>query len=162
LWSGGDPELKLVVLAHGPRFDAPFSERLREFLRETVQREHAFRLNGVDEAQQVRKIRVIGKRERSIALITIDRSGIGGPTRDHSRAPLWDLAYEKGVTRLRWTDHHMSGDFVVREITIRWEGDPELLVNARELEGLRVQHYRKFRRGETTQQLLALAEAVAE
>src|SRR5690606_3864235 len=53
-------------------------------------------------------------------------------------------------------------ELVVREIPVRWETNAKLFVDAREFEGFRVQHYRKLRGGQSTEQFLALSQAVTK
>ncbi len=56
----------------------------------------------------------------------------------------------------------MAGDRFRSELAIGREGDPERFVDPRHLHGLRMEHEREHRLAEALQQLLALAQRIAE
>ena len=152
----------MIILAHGPRLDAPIAQRPGELLGEAVEREHALRLHRLDEAQEIRVIRVVGKGKRGVALIPEDRAGIHGPARDDGGASAGNLTEKSRTAGLRWTDHDVSRDLVRVEAAVGRKRDPEFVVDARQPQRLRVQHHRQLSGGEPAQEFLTFAEAVAE
>ena len=150
----------MVALANGKGVPAPLAERLGEFPGEPVQGENALGLHALDKGDEVVESRVVGKRKGGVAARAVDRAGVERPAGDDGRAPGGQAA-EQALAMGRAQDD-MAAGLVGVEFTVRREFQPELLADPRKPQGVGVQHHRQLRRGEGAQDLLTLAQAVAE
>lgn len=76
----------MVGVGERPRFEAAVAEGGGKLAGEAVEGKHAGGLHEFDEAQEVRVVGVIGEGESGVALVTMDRARIEGPTGDHGGA----------------------------------------------------------------------------
>ena len=145
-----------------PCFHAAIAQIARELGGESMQREHALRLDKIDIAQQIVVIGVIGKREGGVDLITIDGVRIDRPAADHGDAFARNFLEHARTVRARRTNQDFAGDFVRVVAHVFAKRLAELLVDARHLKDGAVQHRRETGAVERAKNFLRFAERITE
>lgn len=158
--ASGETKFRLVGLAEGRGFDAAGAEGGGKFFGEAVNREHALRLDELDEAEEGREIGVVGEREGGGVLRAVEEAGVEGPAGDGGGAGGRDALEEAGgVGR---ADDDVAGVRGGVEFGVNGEIEAELRADPGETVRLGLQHDRQPGPGEGAENFLAFTEAVAE
>ncbi len=105
-----ESEFHLVLFAQRPCFDPTVAQVARKFGRETVQRQHALRLDQIDISDEIVVIGVIGKRKCGVNLVAINCVRIDRPAADHRDAFTRDFFEHTRAICARRTDENFAGD----------------------------------------------------
>ena len=133
-------ELQLILLRQRPGIDSAIPQVAREFRRESVQREHAFRFHQLYVANQIVVISVIRERKGRVDLVAIDRVRIDRPATNHRDAFARNFLKHARSIRARRADENFAGNIVGVVAQVFAKRLAELFVDARHPMDGAVQH----------------------
>jgi len=156
------PEGELLLLAQGLRFEAHVAQGLGKIGGETVQGIDPFRRDTADHFKQLGKIRMVAQGERGVALVAVAAVLVRRPAGENGCAGGAEIAQHCGVhDRRRAKEHLAAHGFGAISLELREPG-AKLLINFHRFVNGLVQHQGKAGFAQRAEDLLALAERVAQ